>query len=44
MAPAGEVAQIIAFDKENFEGDQPHIFGDMSRLGRWDNSMSSIVI
>ena len=44
MAPAGEVAQIIAFDKENFEGDHTHIFGDMPKLGRWDNSISSMVI
>jgi Beta/Gamma crystallin len=42
--PAGEVPQIIAFDKENFEGDHTHIFGDMPKLGRWDNSMSSMVI
>jgi hypothetical protein len=43
-APAGEVPQIIAFDKENFDGDHTHILGDMPKLGKWDNSISSMII
>jgi hypothetical protein len=43
-AAAGEVPQIIAFDKDNFEGDHTHIFGDMAKLGKWDNSISSMII
>src|SRR6266540_7376479 len=46
---AGEAANRegrfhIAFDKENFEGDHTHIFGDMPKLGKWDNSISSMII
>ena len=44
MAPTAEWPQIIAFDKENFEGDHTHIFGDMPKLGKWDNSISSMII
>jgi Beta/Gamma crystallin len=44
MTAAGEVPQIIAFDKDNFEGDHTHIFGDMPKLGKWDNSISSMII
>jgi Beta/Gamma crystallin len=43
-APTGELPQIIAFDKENFEGDHTHIFGGMPKLGKWDNSVSSMII
>jgi hypothetical protein len=44
MTSAGEVPQIVAFDKKNFEGDHTHIFGDMPRLDKWNNSISSMVI
>ena len=43
-AATGGVPQIIAFDKENFAGDHTHIFGDMPELGKWDDSISSIII
>jgi hypothetical protein len=43
-APASEVPQIITFDKDNFDGDHTHIFGDMPKLGKWDNSISSMII
>jgi hypothetical protein len=43
-APAGELPQIIAFDGDDFMGDHTHIFGDMKRLGKWDNSISSLII
>ena len=41
---AGDVPQIVAFDNENFLGDHVHIFGDMRDLGKWGNSISSMVI
>jgi Beta/Gamma crystallin len=41
---AGEMPQIIAFDGSDFTGDHTHIFGDMPKLGKWDNSISSLVI
>jgi hypothetical protein len=44
MTPAGEMPQIIAFDKKNFEGDHTHIFGDMPKLDNWNNSISSMII
>ena len=44
MTSAGEVPQIVAFDKKNFEGDHTHIFGDMPRLDKWNNSISSMII
>jgi Beta/Gamma crystallin len=40
-APA---AQIVAFDNEDFLGDHVHIFGNMKDLGKWGNSISSMVI
>src|SRR4029450_5796573 len=40
-APA---AQIVAFDNEDFLGDHIHIFGNMKDLGKWGNSISSLVI
>jgi hypothetical protein len=40
-APA---AQIVAFDNEEFLGDHVHIFGNMKDLGKWGNSISSMVI
>jgi len=36
--------QIIAFDNENFMGDHTHIVGNMRDLGKWGNSISSLII
>jgi Beta/Gamma crystallin len=44
MRSAGDIPQIIAFDNENFLGDHMHILGDMKDLGKWGNSISSMVI
>jgi hypothetical protein len=41
---SGDVPQIVAFDNEDFLGDHIHIFGDMRDLGKWGNSISSLVI
>jgi len=41
---AGEPPQIIAFDGNDFTGDHTHIVGDLRRLGKWDNSISSLII
>ena len=41
---SGDMPQIVAFDNENFLGDHFHIFGDMRDLGKWGNSISSMVI
>jgi hypothetical protein len=40
----GEIPQIVAFDKEGLLGDHIHIFGNTTDLGKWDNSISSMVI
>jgi Beta/Gamma crystallin len=42
--PPGEIPQIVAFDKDGLLGDHIHIFGDTADLGKWDNSISSMVI
>ena len=44
MPPPGEIPQIVAFDNEGLLGDHIHIFGDVVDLGKWGNSISSIVI
>jgi hypothetical protein len=45
MTPgAGAVPQIVAFDNEDFLGDHTHIFGNMKEIGKWGNSISSMVI
>jgi hypothetical protein len=44
LGRAGEQPQIIAFDGNDFTGDHTHFVGDMRRLGKWDNSISSIII
>jgi hypothetical protein len=44
MPGAGTMPQIIAFDNENFLGDHTHIVGNMKDLGKWGNSISSLVI
>jgi len=41
---AGPIPQMVAFDNENFLGDHTHVFGNMKELGKWDNSLSSMVI
>jgi hypothetical protein len=41
---SGDVPQIVAFDNEDFLGDHIHLFGDMRDLGKWSNSISSLVI
>jgi Beta/Gamma crystallin len=42
--PAGDMPQIIVFDNDNFLGDHTHVFGDMKDLGKWNNSISSLII
>jgi beta/gamma crystallin len=44
MRHAGDTPQIIAYDNEDFLGDHIHIFGNMKDLGKWGNSISSMVI
>src|SRR5262245_38112543 len=39
-----EPAQIVAFDNEGLLGDHIHIFGNTPDLGKWNNSISSMVI
>ena len=41
---AGEMPQIVAYDNEGLLGDHIHIFGDVTDLGKWGNSISSMVI
>ena len=41
---AGEMPQIIAFDGAELTGDHTHLVGDMRRLGKWENSLSSLII
>ena len=41
---SGDTPQIVAFENEDFLGDHVHIFGDMRELGKWGNSISSLVI
>jgi hypothetical protein len=40
----GEIPQIVAYDKAGLLGDHIHIFGNVTELGKWDNSISSMVI
>ena len=42
--PPGEIPQIVAFDKDSLLGDHIHIFGNTPDLGKWNNSISSMVI
>ena len=44
LGRAGEMPQIIAFDGAELTGDHTHLVGDMRRLGKWENSLSSLVI
>ena len=41
---SGPAPQIVAFDNEDFLGDHIHVFGNMKDLGKWGNSISSMVI
>jgi hypothetical protein len=40
----GEIPQIVAYDKDGLLGDHIHIFGNVPDLGKWNNSISSMVI
>ena len=40
----GDIPQIIAFDNDGLLGDHIHIFGNTPDLGKWGNSISSMVI
>jgi Beta/Gamma crystallin len=40
----GDIPQIVAFDNDGLLGDHIHIFGDTPDLGKWGNSISSMVI
>jgi Beta/Gamma crystallin len=40
----GDMPQIVAFDNDGLLGDHIHIFGDTPDLGKWGNSISSMVI
>src|SRR5262245_8301865 len=40
----GDIPQIIAYDNDNLLGDHIHIFGNTPDLGKWGNSISSMVI
>jgi hypothetical protein len=42
--PPGEIPQIVAYDKDSLLGDHIHIFGNTPDLGKWNNSISSMVI
>jgi len=44
LGRAGELPQIIAFDGAELTGDHTHVVGDIRRLGKWDNSISSLII
>ena len=44
MPPPGEMPQIVAFDNEGLLGDHIHIFGNVVDLGKWGNSITSMVI
>jgi Beta/Gamma crystallin len=44
MHGAGPMPQIVVFDNEDFIGDHTHLFGNMKDLGKWGNSISSLII
>jgi Beta/Gamma crystallin len=44
MRPANDIPQIVAFDDVDFLGDHTHVFTDIKDLGKWGNSVSSIII
>jgi hypothetical protein len=41
---SGEIPQIVACDNDGLLGGHIHIFGDTPDLGKWGNSISSMVI
>jgi hypothetical protein len=41
---AGDLPQIVAFDNDGLLGDHIHIFNDTPDLGKWGNSISSMVM
>jgi hypothetical protein len=41
---AGDIPQIVAFDNDGLLGDHIHLFGDTPDLGKWGNSISSMVM
>ena len=41
---AGDIPQMVAFDNDSLLGNHIHIFGDTPDLGKWGNSISSMVI
>jgi hypothetical protein len=43
-APPGELPQIVAYDNDGLLGDHIHLFGNVTDLGKWGNSISSMVI
>jgi hypothetical protein len=40
----GDIPQIVAFDNDGLLGDHIHIFNNVPDLGKWGNSISSMVI
>jgi hypothetical protein len=42
--PPGELPQIVAYDNDGLLGDHIHLFGNGTDLGKWGNSISSMVI
>ena len=44
MRSANDIPQIVAFDDVDFLGDHTHVFGDIKDLGKWGNSVSSVII
>ena len=40
----GDIPQIVAFDNDGLLGDHIHLFGNVPDLGKWGNSISSMVI
>jgi hypothetical protein len=43
-APPGELPQIVAYDNDGLLGDHIHLFGTVTDLGKWGNSISSMVV
>jgi Beta/Gamma crystallin len=41
---AGDITQIVVFDNEGFLGDHAHMLGTIKDLGKWGNSISSMII
>jgi Beta/Gamma crystallin len=44
MRSSGDMPQIVVFDNDNFLGDHTHVLGNVKDLGKWGNSISSMVI